>query len=83
MDDTDVMDRVATNNPALTASALREPFSRRRSSGKSRQTPNAADDSSSASNSVPQLSKYDVGWRRVVRNFSPSWFSVTVSKSVL
>lgn len=25
-----------------------------------------------------RLTKYDVGWRRIVRNFSPSWFSVTM-----
>jgi tellurite resistance protein TehA-like permease len=28
-------------------------------------------------------SKYDVGWRRVVRNFSPSWFSVTMGTGVV
>ncbi|OAL38918.1 hypothetical protein AYO20_01669 [Fonsecaea nubica] len=27
-------------------------------------------------------SKYDVGWRRVVRNFSPSWFSVTMGTGI-
>ncbi|EXJ83572.1 hypothetical protein A1O1_07195 [Capronia coronata CBS 617.96] len=30
-----------------------------------------------------QLSKYDVGWRRVVRNFSPSWFSVTMGTGIV
>ncbi|KAJ4520200.1 Sulfite efflux pump SSU1 [Exophiala dermatitidis] len=30
-----------------------------------------------------QVSKYDVGWRRVVRNFSPSWFSVTMGTGVV
>ncbi|KAJ9664158.1 Plasma membrane sulfite pump involved in sulfite metabolism [Neophaeococcomyces mojaviensis] len=28
-------------------------------------------------------SKYDVGWRRVVRNFSPSWFSVTMGTGIV
>ncbi|KAL1615649.1 Plasma membrane sulfite pump involved in sulfite metabolism [Diplodia seriata] len=27
--------------------------------------------------------KYDVGWRRVVRNFSPSWFSVTMGTGIV
>jgi tellurite resistance protein TehA-like permease len=30
-----------------------------------------------------QPSKYEVGWRRVVRNFSPSWFSVTMGTGVV
>lgn len=28
-------------------------------------------------------SKYDRGWRRIVRNFSPSWFSVTMGTGVV
>lgn len=28
-------------------------------------------------------SKYDVGWRRVVRNFTPSWFSMTMGTGVV
>ncbi|KAK3056425.1 Plasma membrane sulfite pump involved in sulfite metabolism [Extremus antarcticus] len=28
-------------------------------------------------------SKYDTGWRRIVRNFSPSWFSVTMGTGVV
>ncbi|KAF2435983.1 C4-dicarboxylate transporter/malic acid transport protein-like protein [Tothia fuscella] len=31
----------------------------------------------------PTLTKYDVGWRRVVRNFSPSWFSVTMGTGIV
>ncbi|KAB2571223.1 Sulfite efflux pump SSU1 [Lasiodiplodia theobromae] len=27
--------------------------------------------------------KYNVGWRRVVRNFSPSWFSVTMGTGIV
>jgi tellurite resistance protein TehA-like permease len=32
---------------------------------------------------TPPLTKYDVGWRRVVRNFSPSWFSVTMGTGIV
>ncbi|KAK5119306.1 hypothetical protein LTR85_007662 [Meristemomyces frigidus] len=28
------------------------------------------------------VSKYDQGWRRIVRNFSPSWFSVTMGTGI-
>lgn len=30
-----------------------------------------------------EVSKYDKGWRRIVRNFSPSWFSVTMGTGVV
>ncbi|KAI9687126.1 MAG: hypothetical protein M1822_002537 [Bathelium mastoideum] len=30
-----------------------------------------------------QITKYDVGWRRIVRNFSPSWFSVTMGTGIV
>ncbi|KAF2724010.1 hypothetical protein K431DRAFT_218655 [Polychaeton citri CBS 116435] len=30
-----------------------------------------------------QLSKYERGWRRIVRNFSPSWFSVTMGTGIV
>ncbi|KAK5131494.1 hypothetical protein LTR08_000888 [Meristemomyces frigidus] len=29
------------------------------------------------------VSKYDHGWRRIVRNFSPSWFSVTMGTGIV
>ncbi|BDD64377.1 hypothetical protein MAP00_009202 [Monascus purpureus] len=29
------------------------------------------------------VSKYNVGWRRVVRHFSPSWFSVTMGTGIV
>ncbi|KAL4801970.1 voltage-dependent anion channel [Aspergillus unguis] len=29
------------------------------------------------------LSKHDMGWRRVVRNFTPSWFSVTMGTGIV
>ncbi|KAJ0423297.1 voltage-dependent anion channel [Aspergillus carlsbadensis] len=31
----------------------------------------------------PALSKHEVGWRRVVRNFTPSWFSVTMGTGIV
>ncbi|KAF7622501.1 hypothetical protein AFLA_009038 [Aspergillus flavus NRRL3357] len=31
----------------------------------------------------PQLTKHDLGWRRVVRNFTPSWFSVTMGTGIV
>ncbi|PKX90342.1 TDT family transporter [Aspergillus novofumigatus IBT 16806] len=30
-----------------------------------------------------QLTKHDVGWRRIVRNFTPSWFSVTMGTGIV
>ncbi|KAF2228643.1 sulfite transporter Ssu2 [Viridothelium virens] len=30
-----------------------------------------------------KLTKYDIGWRRVVRNFTPSWFSVTMGTGIV
>ncbi|OJJ96173.1 hypothetical protein ASPACDRAFT_54579 [Aspergillus aculeatus ATCC 16872] len=36
------------------------------------------------SNSTPtEPSKHDVGWRRVVRHFTPSWFSVTMGTGIV
>ncbi|KAL4911832.1 voltage-dependent anion channel [Aspergillus aurantiobrunneus] len=32
---------------------------------------------------IPALTKHDLGWRRVVRNFTPSWFSVTMGTGIL
>ncbi|EAW10941.1 TDT family transporter [Aspergillus clavatus NRRL 1] len=30
-----------------------------------------------------ELTKHDVGWRRIVRNFTPSWFSVTMGTGIV
>ncbi|KAL4897481.1 malate permease [Aspergillus ambiguus] len=30
-----------------------------------------------------RLTKHDVGWRRIVRNFTPSWFSVTMGTGIV
>ncbi|KAL2419939.1 Sulfite efflux pump SSU1 [Exophiala dermatitidis] len=48
------------------------------SSSSDGQTSSSATASPQQADQYGQLSKYDVGWRRVVRNFSPSWFSVTM-----
>ena len=104
-----MMQRMASNNPAMTApvgtqiaSRSDMPASRlRRSSthhslakrmtssdpagdGLSPITTSTSEESrpSSADNGLPSKSKYDVGWRRVVRNFSPSWFSVTMGTGI-
>ena len=42
-----------------------------------------ASDSDTTTNNTTVLTKYDVGWRRVVRNFSPSWFSVTMGTGIV
>ncbi|KAL2864942.1 TDT family transporter [Aspergillus lucknowensis] len=31
----------------------------------------------------PALTKHDVGWRRVVRNFTPSWFSINMGTGIV
>jgi len=51
-----------------------------------------ADDKPSDTTDVPETTtpqqpydrktKYDVGWRRIVRNFTPSWFAVTMGTGV-
>ncbi|KAK6368289.1 hypothetical protein LTR64_006442 [Lithohypha guttulata] len=95
----DELDRIASlasNNPAMTAPAssfLPPPpdhlLNRQRSSNA---TDAASQDqivSSTIANgtakvtSYRSISKYDKGWRRVVRHFSPSWFSVTMGTGVV
>lgn len=79
------LDRIASDNPALTApAAQRIPVSRHRSHGQAKQVSESSNDSQTAlPESQPKLSKYDVGWRRVIRNFSPSWFSVTMGTGIV
>ncbi|CAG8267591.1 unnamed protein product [Penicillium salamii] len=38
---------------------------------------------SESSKSRKRSAKHDVGWRRVVRNFSPSWFAVTMGTGIV
>lgn len=43
----------------------------------------AGDEATVSIDQEPALTKYDVGWRRVVRNFSPSWFAVTMGTGIV
>ncbi|KAH7383168.1 C4-dicarboxylate transporter/malic acid transport protein-like protein [Pyrenochaeta sp. MPI-SDFR-AT-0127] len=82
MDDYE-LDRIASNNPALTApAAQRAPIKRQRSHGRTKVSTNRAETPRDAATPA-ELTKYDVGWRRIVRNFSPSWFSVTMGTGIV
>jgi len=66
------------NNPALTTPAIYN------SSSSSHSTRNARHDISSSRNDASSApSKEDQGWRRIIRNFSPSWFSVTMGTGIV
>jgi len=98
MDD-DQLERLASNNPAMTMPAssalpLTMSRSRRQRSGTEDRPP--VDDSSedhisdpalnittTSSNSYQPESKYDKGWRRIVRNFSPAWFTPTMGTGIV
>src|SRR4051794_9705555 len=88
----DQMTRVGSNNPAVTVPAVqRYDQSRRHWKGQNEEEV----DNSQATSDETKISKdrglvtsqhrtkYDVGWRRVVRNFSPSWFSVTMGTGIV
>ncbi|KIX94760.1 uncharacterized protein Z520_09450 [Fonsecaea multimorphosa CBS 102226] len=115
-EDARTMERMASNNPAMTVPASqkmqvvsRPDLSNLRSRSSTahphsakhmrRSDPSGGEDAESitpssilkSSTSSPggvsadnmrPPSKYDVGWRRVVRNLSPSWFSVTMGTGV-
>ena len=40
-------------------------------------------DTTALKQTITRPTKHDVGWRRVVRNFSPSWFSVTMGTGIV
>ncbi|KIW15041.1 hypothetical protein PV08_07828 [Exophiala spinifera] len=99
-DDEREIERLASNNPAMTVPASRvisqREFNRLRSRSHSLQKVQTLSDPSGGSETiakrsrsspspspVPPPTKYDVGWRRVVRNFSPSWFSVTMGTGIV
>ncbi|PVI04151.1 hypothetical protein DM02DRAFT_586698 [Periconia macrospinosa] len=74
MDDA-VLDHIRSNNdPALT--------SRSRPIDKVTQYPSPSNRSSTTAPSQ-KLSKHEIGWRRAVRNFTASWFSVTMGTGIV
>jgi tellurite resistance protein TehA-like permease len=86
------MERLASNNPAVTPPAIQKhescnsaPLSHTRKTKEVSYSSEAAEtvDESRQNGPVGQPSKYDVGWRRIVRNFSPSWFSVTMGTGIV
>ncbi|KAF2036783.1 C4-dicarboxylate transporter/malic acid transport protein-like protein [Setomelanomma holmii] len=82
MDDYE-LDRIASDNPALTApAAQRAPINRAKSHSRKNASPNGSGNSQDTV-TREELTKYDVGWRRIVRNFSPSWFSVTMGTGIV
>ncbi|KAF2264688.1 sulfite transporter Ssu2 [Lojkania enalia] len=76
MDDTE-LEHIASDNPALETPAAQPILVRSRRSNRSTKTKTASSDA------PVKPTKYDVGWRRVVRNFSPSWFSVTMGTGIV
>lgn len=88
------MRRMESNNPGMALPAgevlSRAQFARMRSQT-SRNVVELSDPSGGQEEVIEKvqssvdepLTKYDVGWRRVVRNFSPSWFSVTMGTGVV
>ena len=94
MSDKDPFAAVASNNPAVTVPATQH--LQHDLSHQHYRRPHSDDtldvtDPSGASLSIPSSTepplrpptKYDHGWRRIVRNFSPSWFSVTMGTGIV
>lgn len=71
------MDHLASNNPAVSAPASQALDTDGHRQRKTISDPSGGEAKASVNGRMPP-SKLDVGWRRVVRNFSPSWFSVTM-----
>jgi hypothetical protein len=76
------MDRLASNNPAVSAPASQALDGEGHRQRKTVSDP-AGDEAKVKVNGNMSPSKLDMGWRRVVRNFSPSWFSVTMVSCLL
>ncbi|KAF2735278.1 sulfite transporter Ssu2 [Polyplosphaeria fusca] len=78
MDDQELKRIVSENNPALSIPASsRVPIRRQQSRGQTKAISHPSRSSASSSTEA------SVGWRRVVRNFSPSWFSVTMGTGIV
>lgn len=74
---TGTMDNPAVTLPASTR--LRPP---QQSNGSPKGNAGSGQSSPHEKEEAIYASKYDVGWRRIVRNFSPSWFSVTMGTGI-
>ena len=91
----DTHKEMAADNPAMTvpASHVLPRTSRQQASSTDKQDHDsgassqpsdpAGDDTTALKQIISRPTKYDVGWRRVVRNFSPSWFSVTMGTGIV
>jgi len=90
------MEAVASDNPAVTAPASQKvpppsPPPRRdgahgsRSSSQSTSNTQVDTPAETSPSTTPYFptTKHDHGWRRIVRNFSPSWFSVTMGTGIV
>lgn len=87
------LERIASNNPAMTvpASSTMSWNTRQRpttatsrvAGGEQINSDPAGDMAIVKEEDSQDLSKYDKGWRRVVRNFSPSWFSTTMGTGIV
>ncbi|KAF3006630.1 hypothetical protein E8E13_007719 [Curvularia kusanoi] len=83
MDDYET-DLVGSDNPAQSVpAAQRVPVNLRRSNIYTKAVAKQSGGSQTTETSLADLTKYDVGWRRIVRNFSPSWFSVTMGTGIV
>lgn len=69
------------DNPAVTETAAQKLDSAEDAAPPS--TNNTSDSKSTTSQAHIHDSKNDHGWRRIVRNFSPSWFSVTMGTGIV
>ncbi|KAK4547906.1 hypothetical protein LTR36_010625 [Oleoguttula mirabilis] len=77
------------DNPAVTATAAQKlPSSQGHGNGETITTSQPSGEEVTVQkpqqdgNGAISVSKYDRGWRRIVRHFSPSWFSVTMGTGI-
>jgi hypothetical protein len=70
-------------NPAVTTTAVARLHSRSQGAASSSTEPEPQSLLSEPTSPALYDSRNDHGWRRVVRNFSPSWFSVTMGTGIV
>ncbi|KAF9741482.1 hypothetical protein PMIN06_010573 [Paraphaeosphaeria minitans] len=72
------------DDPALSpiSTSQRLPVRRLRSGGRVAEVSTPSEDAVAWKEPM-RVTKYDVGWRRIVRNFSPSWFAVTMGTGIV